>query len=66
MLLIHYTPRPDASPEAEVECLANVYAFLLRCHENREAAGTEGGGEGGKEAAEHARVEETAPVKGKS
>ena len=61
---IHYTPRPDASPEAEIECLANVYAFLLRCHENREAAGTEGGSEGGK-AAEHAGAEETASVQGK-
>ena len=29
---ITYTPRPDATPEAELSVLANVYRFILNCH----------------------------------
>jgi hypothetical protein len=30
--------RPDADPEAEARVLAAVYAFVLRCHEQKVAA----------------------------
>jgi hypothetical protein len=33
-----YAPRPDATPEAEVDMLANVYRFILDCHAKKEAA----------------------------
>jgi hypothetical protein len=33
-----YTPRPDATPEAEVNVLANVYRFILDCLAKKEAA----------------------------
>ena len=29
---ITYTSRPDATPEAELNVLANVYRFILDCH----------------------------------
>ncbi len=35
---IAYTPRPDASPEAEAAALANVYRFVLDSA-NKNAAG---------------------------
>jgi hypothetical protein len=35
---VTYTPRPDATPEAEVNVLANVYRFTLDCHAKKEAA----------------------------
>jgi hypothetical protein len=35
---ISYTQRSsDATPEGEVAALANVYRFLLDCHERKEA-----------------------------
>ena len=34
---IIYMPRPDATPEAELDTLASVYAFVLRCAEARRA-----------------------------
>jgi hypothetical protein len=33
-----YTPRPDATPEAELNVLANVYAYLLKNHHSNKAA----------------------------
>ena len=33
-----YEPRPDATPEAEVNVLANVYRFILDCHAKKMAA----------------------------
>ena len=33
-----YEPRPDATPEAELNVLANVYRFILDCHAKKEAA----------------------------
>jgi hypothetical protein len=35
---ITYTPRPDATPEAELNVLANVYAYLIECHHSKQAA----------------------------
>lgn len=35
---VSYTPRPDATPEAEVSALSNVYRFILDCHAKQEAA----------------------------
>lgn len=34
---ITYVPRPDATPEGELATLAGVYAFILRCGEERRA-----------------------------
>jgi hypothetical protein len=35
---IIYTSRPDATPEAELNVLANVYRFILNCHAKKIAA----------------------------
>jgi hypothetical protein len=35
---IGYTARPDATPEAELSVLANIYWFVLDCHRKNEAA----------------------------
>ena len=35
---IIYTPRPDATPEAELSTLASVYKLVLNCHAKQEAA----------------------------
>ena len=35
---ITYTSRPDATPEAELNVLANVYRFILDCHAKKMAA----------------------------
>lgn len=35
---IVYRPRSDATPEAELNALANVYCFILDCHPKKEAA----------------------------
>ena len=35
---ITYTPHPDASPESELEVLANIYAYLIRNHDSKRAA----------------------------
>jgi hypothetical protein len=35
---IIYVPRPDATPEAEISALGNVYRFILSCREKNEAA----------------------------
>jgi hypothetical protein len=35
---IIYTPRPDATPEAELSTLINVYRFVLDCSAKQEAA----------------------------
>jgi hypothetical protein len=40
---IVYTPRQDTSPELEVAALAAAYRYILRCHEERQAAHTDGG-----------------------
>jgi hypothetical protein len=36
---ITYTPRPDATPEAELSALASVYRFIIDSHANTNAAG---------------------------
>jgi hypothetical protein len=35
---IRYTSRPDATPEAEISALANVYRFVLDRRAKKEAA----------------------------
>jgi hypothetical protein len=36
---ITYTPHPDdASPESELDVLANIYAYLIRNHDSKRAA----------------------------
>lgn len=44
---ITYSPREDASPESELDTLAAVYAFILQCHADNNAAGTSGGEDDG-------------------
>ena len=34
---ITYAPRPDATPEAELDALASVYRFVLDCGDARRA-----------------------------
>jgi hypothetical protein len=36
---VMYRPRPDATPETEAAALAEVYAFVLRCAEERKKGG---------------------------
>jgi hypothetical protein len=33
-----YIPLPDATPETELDALVAVYAFVLDCHESKQAA----------------------------
>ena len=40
---ITYTPHPDATPEAELEALANIYRFVLDCHAKEEGDPTTSG-----------------------
>jgi hypothetical protein len=35
---ITYTSRPDGTPEAELTVLANIYRFILDCHDKKMAA----------------------------
>jgi hypothetical protein len=35
---INYTPRTDATPEAELNALAAVYKLVLNCHDKKKAA----------------------------
>jgi hypothetical protein len=35
---ITYTPRPDATPESELDALAAIYKFVLECHASKKAA----------------------------
>jgi hypothetical protein len=34
---VTYTPRSDATPEGELNMLANVYRFILDCHAKKMA-----------------------------
>ena len=38
---IVYIPRPDATYEAELSALADVYSFAMRCAEEKEKGGPE-------------------------
>jgi hypothetical protein len=62
---IIYTPRSDTTSETEVEVLASVCSFLLRCHEGQKTAEMVDGDEG-EEAAEPGHAEGVAPEKRKS
>jgi hypothetical protein len=35
---ITYTPRPDATPESELDALVAIYKFVLECHASKKAA----------------------------
>ena len=53
--IIHYSPLPNATPEAELDALVAVYRFLIERHTNRKAADFggsedfEGGGDNDRE-----------------
>jgi hypothetical protein len=36
---ISYSPRPDATPEAERNALASVYVFILQKHQEKHKGG---------------------------
>jgi hypothetical protein len=38
---IVYAPHPDATPETELSTLANVYAFILQKHQEKQKGGPE-------------------------
>ena len=40
---ITYTPRPDATPESELDALAAIYKFVLECHATKKAVDPTGG-----------------------
>ena len=46
---ITYTPRPDATPEAELDALASVFRFVLECHAKTEGRPTTSGPDDAKE-----------------
>jgi hypothetical protein len=46
---IVYTPHPDATPEGELNALANVYRFVLDCHHAKKEATRPGGPDARKE-----------------
>ena len=56
-IIIRYSPRPDASPQAETEVLANVLAFLIERAESRKAAESRGGRQENREGGEGAANE---------
>lgn len=37
---IVYNPRPDATPERQVKALARVYAYILKCHQEKKGGRT--------------------------
>jgi hypothetical protein len=39
---ITYNARPDATPESDREVLANIYAFVLRTHQERQKTSPSG------------------------
>jgi hypothetical protein len=41
-LRIVYAPRDDATPEGELDALANVYAYILRIAQEKKKAGLAG------------------------
>ena len=43
---VGYTPRLGSTREGEIQALAAVYAFVIRCHEQKKAAEAEGGQKG--------------------
>jgi hypothetical protein len=45
---IIYTPRPEATPEAELHALATVYRFIVDCHAKKMAAEPDGRNDGTK------------------
>jgi len=61
---IRYVPRPDATPEQELDALAAVYWFLLGRHAKRgrrtRAAGTNGGEDSRREE-KHVSRDRTTP-----
>ncbi len=43
-----YTPRPDATPEDELNSLASIYAYVLKCGQGKRKAGDRDAGDGMK------------------
>jgi hypothetical protein len=47
--MVHYIPRPDVTPERELEALAAAYRFVLDCHKRKEEAALASRSDGEKE-----------------
>jgi hypothetical protein len=41
--VISYAPRTDATPEAELSALVNIYRFVLDCQAKKKAGGSDAG-----------------------
>jgi len=50
---IVYTPHPDVTAETEAAALARVYRYILRCHEEKSAAGVVGAPEEAEGGGDH-------------
>jgi hypothetical protein len=45
---IIYRPRPDVEPQGELNALADVYAFVWKCGQEKKKAGVKGAGDEAK------------------
>ena len=54
-IIIRYSPRSDATRQAETEALANVFAFLIERHEKRTAVEVLEAPEDAEKGGEHER-----------
>jgi hypothetical protein len=59
---ISYVPRPDATPEGELDALAAVYAYILRCGDARRAEKKKATRPGGPDDAEEPKNDRTAEL----
>lgn len=48
-----YTPHPDATPEGELNSLTSIYAYVLKCGQERRKAGDRDAGEDGMKGPKH-------------
>jgi hypothetical protein len=55
-----YIPRPDATPESELDALATVYSFVLKAHAKKKAA-TPSGQEDDVRKDQSAHIEDSIP-----
>lgn len=60
---VTYASRPDATPEAELDVLASVYSYILRCDEARRAEDIKKAARpGGPDDAEESKNDRTAEL----
>ena len=59
--IIVYAPRPDATPEGEIDALAAVYAFLIRARATKKAVAGPDGEEDARKGDIHVRAKLSIP-----